>query len=130
MTRSMNPRLLAQLIAGGRVAIGLALFASPSLVTRHWVGEDEGDRLGTRVMAMGLGGRDVVIGAGALAALSAGGDAARPWLLGSVLADTFDLVATLRNAGRLPSGAVAGTVLVAGGAAGAGAWLLSHIEAS
>ncbi len=122
----MNPRLLAQLVAGGRVAIGAALFASPTLVTRHWVGESEGSRLGARVMAMGLGGRDLVIGAGVLAALNAGGDSAKPWLVASAAADSFDLLATLRNAGELPTGAVLGTVAVAGGAAAVGAWLLGQ----
>ncbi len=122
----MNPRLLAQLVAGGRVAVGAALFASPTVVTRHWVGETEGSRIGTRVMAMGLGGRDMAIGAGVLAALNAGGDSARPWLIASVAADALDLVGTLRAAGELPTGAVLGTVAVAGGAAAAGAWLLTQ----
>jgi hypothetical protein len=122
----MSPRLIAQVIAGGRVVIGAALLAAPTLITRHWVGEDEGERLGTRVMAMGLGGRDLVIGAGVLAALNAGGDTAKPWLLASAGADLFDLIATVRSAGELPSGAVAGTVAVAGGAAATGAWLLTQ----
>lgn len=122
----MTPRLLAQLVAGGRVVIGITLLAAPQVVARHWVGEAEGGRLGTRVMAMGLGGRDLVIGAGVLAALNAGSDAAKPWLVASAAADLFDLGATLRSAGELPTGAVAGTVAVAGGAAAAGGWLLTQ----
>ena len=57
--------------------IGLVLLVKPTPSPRHWVGEQEGDRTGTRVMAGGLGARDVVIGAGTLAALNAGGDAAQ-----------------------------------------------------
>ena len=121
----MSPRLLAQAIAAGRVAIGLTLFLSPTPVTRRWVGPDEADRPGARLLAMGLGARDVVLGAGVLASLAAGGGPARPWLIGSVAADAMDLTATLRNAGGIPGSAVAGTVLVAGGAAVAGAYALA-----
>jgi len=122
----MTPRLLAQNVAAGRVLVGLMLFFVPTRVTRHWVGATEGERTGTKVMAMGLGARDVVIGAGALAAVNAGNGAAKPWLLGSAAADLMDLTATLRAAGDLPTGAVAGTVLVAGGAAAAGIYVLTQ----
>lgn len=122
----MNPRLLAQLVAGGRVVVGLALVVKPTLVTGAWVGEDEGSRPGARVLGTGLGGRDVVVGAGTLAALSAGGDGARPWLVGSVVADAIDLAGTLRAASELPTSAVAGAAAVAGGAMAAGIWLLSQ----
>ncbi len=120
----MKPRTLAQLIAAGRAGIGLTLMAAPAVVTRHWVGEAEGDRLGTRVMAAGLGVRDLVIGAGVLASLGSGNG--RPWLVASAAADLGDLVATLRSRGELPTAAVAGTVLVAGGSALAGAWLAAQ----
>jgi hypothetical protein len=122
----MDARLLAKLIAAGRVAIGAALFAKPELITPHWVGPAEGDRLGTRTMAAGLGIRDVVIGAGVLASLGAGN--ARPWLIGSALADLGDLAATLRSAGELPGMAVSGTVAVAGGSAAVGAWLATQLD--
>lgn len=122
----MSPRTLAQVIAAGRVVIGATLLAAPTLITRRWVGDDEGQRVGTRVLAMGLGGRDVIVGAGALAALNAGGDAAKPWLLGSVVADVCDLAAVLRASGELETSAVAGTVLVAGGAAAAGVYVLAN----
>lgn len=120
----MSPRTLAQVIAAGRVVVGVTLLAAPTLITRRWVGDDEGRRVGARVLAMGLGGRDVVVGAGALAALNAGGDAAKPWLIGSVLADACDLAAILRASGELETSAVAGTVVVAGGAAAAGVYAL------
>jgi hypothetical protein len=122
----MSPRLLAQVVAGSRVVIGLTLLAAPTLITQHWVGEDDAGRPGARVLAMGLGVRDLVVGAGVLAALSQGGDAAKPWLLGSTVADLGDLIAAVRHAGDLPNSAVGGTVVVAGAAATTGAWLLTQ----
>ena len=122
----MNPRLLAQIIAAGRVVVGAVLFISTARVTRPWVGEAEGSRTGTRVMAMGLGARDVVVGAGTLATIGQGGGAAKPWLVGSLAADAMDLAATLRAAGQIPAASVAGVALVAGGAAAAGAYVLSQ----
>ncbi len=122
----MNARTIAQLIAAGRVVIGAGLLASPPLVTRGWLGESESAKPGARVMATGLGGRDIALGAGALAALGAGSGAAKPWLVGSVLADLGDLFATLRSAGELPTSGVVLTSAVAGTAAAAGAWLLTQ----
>lgn len=122
----MDPRLIAQLVAGGRVVVGLALMASPPLITRRWVGDAESEHVGTRVMATGLGVRDVVVGAGTLAAVRAGGDASRAWLIGSMAADLGDLYATLRHARDLPTPAVSSAVAVAGGATAAGAWLLGQ----
>lgn len=121
----MTPRLVAQIIAAGRVLVGLALIVKPAAVTSHWVGEDEGARAGARVLGGGLGARDLIIGAGTLAALNADADSARPWLLGSVVADLLDLGSTLRSAGDLPGSAVAGTIVVAGGATVAGLYALS-----
>lgn len=123
----MKPRTLAQLIAAGRIAVGATLLLAPTVVTRRWVGEREGEHLGTRVMAAGLGGRDIVVGAGVLAALRSG-EGARLWLIGSAAADVIDLVSTVRHAGELPASAVAGTVAVAGGAAVAGAWVVAQGE--
>jgi hypothetical protein len=120
----MDPRLVAKLIAAGRVVIGAALVAKPEMITKHWVGSAEGGRLGTRTMAAGLGIRDVVIGAGVLSSL--GGDSAKTWLVGSALADSGDLVATLRSRNELPKMAVAGTVAMAGGAAAVGFWLAAQ----
>ena len=124
--RAMKPRTLAQLIAGGRVAMGVTLLASPARVTRAWVGEAEAERPGARVLAAGLGGRDLVIGAGVLASVRSGGHL--PWLVASACSDLFDLVATLRLRAELPRDGVIVTGLVAGGAAAAGAWLVAQGE--
>lgn len=121
----MNPRTIAQLIAAGRVAIGSGLVASPPLVTGRWLGTAESTRPGARVMATGLGGRDVALGLGVLASLGRG-EAAKPWLLAGALADAADLIGTLRAGRQLPTSGVVITAVVAGGAAAAGAWLLSQ----
>jgi hypothetical protein len=120
----MSPRLLAQIIAAGRVAIGAGLLVKPELITTSWVGPADGTRPGVKLLGGGLGARDMVIGAGVLAGIRGGN--AKPWLLGSALADSADLVSTLRNGKELPKAALAGTVAVAGGAAAVGFWLLTQ----
>jgi hypothetical protein len=118
----MDPRLLAKLIAAGRLVIGTALVAKPEAVTGPWVGSRNA---GTRVMASGLGIRDVAMGAGVLAALR-GGSGARPWLVGSALADLGDLAGVLRDRGELNGLAVAFTTAMAGGSAALGFWLAAQ----
>lgn len=121
----MEPRIVASSIAAGRLAIGLTLMAAPAAVARHWVGPAEGDRVGARTLASGLGVRDFVLGAGVLAALRSG-DGVRPWLVASAVADLGDLLFTLREREGLPGSSVAGTALLAGGSAAAGAWLVAQ----
>ena len=119
----MRPHLLAQVLAAGRVVVGLTLVAAPSVITRRWVGPEEGGRPGARVMGMGLGARDLVMGAGTLAALRTG-EGLTPWLVGGVAADALDLTATLRSAGGLPKAPAAGAAAIAGTAAAVGVYLL------
>jgi hypothetical protein len=108
-------QLIARGLAGGRVAIGLALLVAPDLVTRSWVGRD-GRSPGGRLLARSLGARDAVIGLGALASLGDSRQLQR-WLLGGVAADVADFGATL----TMPKGASrTGVLAVAGGAAVAG----------
>jgi hypothetical protein len=116
----MDPKTLARSIAIGRLGFGALLVVNPELLARRWVGAD-GGRTGTKVMAMGLGARDLALAGGTLAALAGGG--ARPWLVASAAADAGDLAATLRHRADLPGSAVAALLAIAGGAAVAGAWL-------
>jgi hypothetical protein len=90
--------------------------------------QGEGETAAANVLGGAVGARDAVLGAGALAALAAGDDAAKPWLIGGVAADALDLAATLRNAGDLPTAAVAGVAAVAGGAAAAGLYALKAMD--
>jgi len=79
-----------------------------------WVGRD-GSRPGGQVLARALGARDTALGAGTLAALRGGGPTA-PWVLGGLLCDGTDLLATHAARERLPAAAAPLIYLLAGGA--------------
>lgn len=121
----MDPSLAARLLAGGRVAFGLALFVAPRQTARTWIG-DAVDDPGTRMAIRGLGARDVALGAGLLAALEGGG-ATHRWLEAGAAADLGDLAAAALGRDARPAGAIAATVAVAGGAAGLGIWLRQRL---
>jgi hypothetical protein len=108
----------ATAVAAGRVAIGVVALTAPPLVARPWVGEAAGSAEG-RVLARALGGRDLALGLGALAALtgqSAAGSA-MTWVGLAAVADACDTVATVVAWRKLP----ATKWLVAATAAGAAA---------
>ena len=58
----------ATAVAVARVGVGVVAFAAPALVSRSWVGGAGGGPCG-RVLGRALGGRDLALGLGALAAL-------------------------------------------------------------
>ena len=58
----------ATAVAVSRVGVGVVAFAAPALVARSWVGGAGGGPSG-RVLGRALGGRDLALGLGALAAL-------------------------------------------------------------
>jgi hypothetical protein len=120
----------ATAIAAARTAIGVVALASPALVGRPWVGAVT-DGAGGRVLARALGGRDLALGLGALAALRqqqpGSGNVAGLWVGMAAIADSFDVLATAAAWDELPSltrwlvAASAGGAAVAGGAV---AWSL------
>jgi hypothetical protein len=114
----VSPRDLLTQLSAGRIAIGATLVAKPELATSGWVGRD-GSRPGGRVLARGLGARDMALGAGTLAA-ARGGQSTTPWVLGGLLCDATDLLATHAGRGRLPRGAAPLIYALAGGALLAG----------
>jgi len=115
----------ATALAAARTAIGVVALASPPLVGRPWVG-DAAEGTPGRVLARALGGRDLALGLGTLAALQqfppAGSD--RPdrvaglWVGMGAMADSVDLLATVTAWDRLPP---VGRWLVAASAGGAAA---------
>jgi hypothetical protein len=111
----MNAPLTARLVAAGRIGFGVALILAPERVTTSWLGRDA-HRAGTRVVARGLGARDLALGAGALTLPEA---QLRPWVAAAIVADAADLAATLSAGDSIP---LAGRVLV-GAVASAGAAL-------
>lgn len=110
----MNAAMTARLVAAGRIGFGLALLAAPARVTSLWLGDDAA-RTATHVVTRGLGARDLVLGAGALAVPES---QLRPWVAAAIVADTADLVATVTAADALP---LAGRILVGALASGGAA---------
>jgi len=126
-TAPMDHRTLARIGATGRIAIGAGLLVAPPLVTRSWVGDD-GRTPGGRLLARGLGGRDLVLGLGVLAALDRGDAAAKDWIRASAVADASDAVATLLAFRHLPRWGRFGVLAVAAGAAVAGFVAADHLD--
>jgi hypothetical protein len=139
-------------MAAARTGIGVVALVSPELIGRPWVGAAAGTAQG-RLLARALGGRDLALGVGALAALgrvqlggadsadsadgavSADGAATGPsgladaglWVGLGAAADSFDVLATVGAWPKLPAVGRWLVALSAGGAAvagGAAAWAL------
>jgi hypothetical protein len=108
-------RQAAAALAGFRIAYGAALIFAPGRTTRSWLGSDAA-RPGGLVALRGLGAREIVVHAGALAAAVSGAPV-RPWLLGSIAGDCADVASTYLSRGGLPDGAAPKTLAVAGGSA-------------
>ena len=112
--------------AAGRVGLGLVALTCPSLVARPWVGPS-GDSQAGRVLGRALGGRDLALGLGTLAALRTpvGRGPAGPgmdratasWVGLSGLADGCDLLITVSSWHTLPARERWLVALASGGAA-------------
>ncbi len=112
-------------VAAGRVALGVTALAFPSVPARPWVGASADD-LTAQVFGRALGGRDLALGLGALAALqapaaSAGAGSARAWVAAGALSDALDVVASVVSWRELPRVTRWLVAASAGGAALAGA---------
>lgn len=114
-------RTAANLLAAGRVVVGVAFCAAPRLGTR-WVGKD-GKRRGTQVLTRALGVRDAALGAGVIGATGSG--ELRRMLVLSSISDAVDFAAT----STLPASRERDWVLVvAAGAAVAGLALAAAVR--
>lgn len=122
----MDARTLARAQALGRIAFGAALIVAPGAVAGPWVG-DPAERAGGRVLAVSMGARDLALGVGQLRAVGRSGGAAA-WIRAGVLADTADLVATLRERDALPAVSVPGVAALAAASAALGAWLQAVVD--
>lgn len=122
----MDPRELARLHGLGRAVVGLTLTLAPERAGAGWIGRDAG-RPGARVMTRAMGARDLAIGLGA--AYTAGqGYGAKPWQRAGVLADTADLLPTLRERDALPPTAVLGVSAIVGGSLLLGLWFQAALD--
>jgi hypothetical protein len=111
-------RYAAVAVAAGRVGLGLAALARPSVPGRPWVGASA-EELGAQVFGRALGARDLALGLGALTAArnpSAGSRAAAAWYAAGALSDALDAAVTVAAWPRLPR---ATRWLIAAAAAGA-----------
>ena len=119
----------AAAVAMGRVGLGVAALTRPAVLTRPWVGPPGEGRAG-RLLGRALGGRDLALGLGTMAALrrasgSGNDQAAAAWVGLAALADGFDLLITVGYWGQLPArerwliAASAGSAAALGAAAAA-----------
>ena len=117
----MDPRTVARVHAGGRVALGAALMTAPGVLGRLWVGRDA-RRPASHVYSGALGVRDLGVGLGVLATVD-DARAARPWIAIGMLADAVDILVTVRHRRALPALGVASVGVMASGSVVVGAWL-------
>jgi hypothetical protein len=110
-------RPLAQLVAWGRIGIGVSAIAAPTLMARPWIGSENARSSGSRLLARTMGGRDLALGIGALRALGVSGQEARPWMALGGMADAVDALATVLAFDSLPRRSRWGILAVTVGAA-------------
>jgi hypothetical protein len=124
----MNPRRGARLLAGGRMAFGAALLLAPETIAASWVGE-HAKSPAVRSLARSIGVRDIVLGMIALHTIDHPQVGPR-WQATCASVDTVDLLAALAARSDLPASGLAGTILLAGGAAAAGFQFSSALKRS
>lgn len=114
--RAMDDRLIARLIAAGRVLFGIVCLVAPRQILRQW-GKDVSAPILWWIRAFGA--RDAVLGAGALVALNrAEPDAS--WVIAGAVADTTDAAVAAAFAKELGTEFTATTLAIAGPAAALG----------
>jgi hypothetical protein len=96
----VQARDLALSHARSRMALGASLVVAPRLAGPMWIGGDA-DRPAVKVLARGLGVRDLALGLGIAVALDRG-KPVRGWLEGAALSDGVDLAATLLARDSIP----------------------------
>jgi hypothetical protein len=116
-------RQAATAVAAARVGLGVAALARPSVPARPWVGSSA-DELGAQVFGRALGGRDLALGLGALAAARQADSAPRAtaaWYAAGAVSDALDVAVTVAAWDRLPRFTRWLVAASAAGAAAAGA---------
>lgn len=113
---AMDDRLIARLVAAGRVLFGIACIAAPRQILRQW-GKDASPAVLWWIRAFGV--RDTVLGAGTLVSLNQ--EHPDPtWVKMGALADTGDVAITLACREQLETSFIVPTLAVAGPAAALG----------
>ena len=91
------------------------MLLKPEAAVRGWIGRRAASYGGTQTITQAFGARDLVLGAGTLAALVSGKDA-RDWVIAGAFADCVDLAATVTQdeipmGGKLLVGALASSAI-------------------
>lgn len=109
-------------MAGARTVIGLVAVCQPGRLAQGWLGpaSGSGELPSVRILGRASGGRDLVLGVGALVALL-GYDESRWWIAAGGVVDALDGAATAVAWSDLPPGsrghflaAAAGTAVASG----------------
>ncbi len=124
----VNPRQGARGLAIGRAAFGAALLIVPERVAKGWLG-DYAERPAVHALIRSIGIRDLVLGMIAMHTLDHPEVGPR-WQATCAVVDSVDLLATGAARKDLPAAGVAGTALVAGGAAAAGFYFARALKQS
>ncbi|MGH2861604.1 MAG: hypothetical protein ACRDLT_08870 [Solirubrobacteraceae bacterium] len=121
----MDDADVALAFARARIAIGLTAVATPGLAARVLSGRSASgiEPLLTRM----LGARDLTLGLGTVIALDRGAPV-RGWIEASAFSDAADCIASLLAKRCMSSRAFAGTVVLAAGSAGFGAYLSRRLD--
>lgn len=119
----MDARWLARFTPVARLLIGGGFLLAPELTMRPWIGV-EARSPGARLLARVVGSRDLVLGAGALAARDS--DQRSRWLAAGIGADAADLALTLAARDHLPRRNVALVSAIAGAGVALGAAALAR----
>jgi hypothetical protein len=121
-TRTPLLRAAVTAVAAGRLGLGVVALARPELAARAWLGTKLGSGVAPRLLGHALGGRDLALAIGALAALRSGNQRdIRHWTAAGALADGVDAAATLVMWQALPENNRLAILVAAGGAALLGA---------
>ena len=111
------------LYAIGRLAFGVAALAAPATLGRLLAGAGAAEP-DAQAFLRGMGGREIGLGLGLLAALRADGSV-RPWLIAGVLSDSSDITGIAGTWRHLPPAKRWLGLGTAGAAAAFGAALLA-----
>jgi hypothetical protein len=103
LTSRRGSRRVAALWAALRIALGVAALKKPRMASRAWVGPEASRGLTPVVLGRAAGGRDVALGAGAVACALTGAPL-KPWVLAGGGADAVDALATWFGGPELPRG--------------------------
>jgi hypothetical protein len=113
------------LYAIGRIGFGIASLAAPAVAGRTLAGPG-GALPDAQAFLRGMGGREIGLGFGMLAAIRAGGNV-RPWVIAGLMADGSDLIGIAGAWRHMPPTKRWLSLGTAGAAAAAGVGVLASL---